>query len=85
MPDVSEAQDSIDCARQSDASAQRHDGADKLSDSLSDLHFTRCTASAGLAFLMGPATSYALEPFAAEAGGESALNGVVQMAAAVSL
>ncbi|RLR18316.1 hypothetical protein D8L93_02050 [Sodalis-like symbiont of Bactericera trigonica] len=26
------------------------------------------TACAGLAFLMGPATSYALEPFAAEAG-----------------
>lgn len=45
------------------------------------------TACAGLAFLMGPATSYALEPFAEEAGGASALNGFVQMAgaAAVSL
>lgn len=45
------------------------------------------TACAGLAFLMGPATSYALEPFAAEAGVASALNGFVQMAgaAAVSL
>lgn len=45
------------------------------------------TACAGLAFLMGPATSYALEPFAEEAGVASALNGFVQMAgaAAVSL
>ncbi|CAJ0992340.1 hypothetical protein SODG_004408 [Sodalis praecaptivus] len=45
------------------------------------------TACAGLAFLMGPATSYALEPLAEEAGVASALNGFVQMAgaAAVSL
>lgn len=45
------------------------------------------TACSGLAFLMGPATSYALEPFADEAGVASALNGFVQMAgaAAVSL
>lgn len=45
------------------------------------------TACAGLAFLMGPATSYALAPFAEEAGVASALNGFVQMAgaAAVSL
>lgn len=38
------------------------------------------SACAGLAFLMGPATSYALEPFAAEAGVASALVGSVQMA-----
>ncbi|CAH0243000.1 Multidrug resistance protein MdtL [Rahnella aquatilis] len=38
------------------------------------------SACAGLAFLMGPATSYALEPFSGEAGVASALAGSVQMA-----
>jgi len=38
------------------------------------------SACAGLAFLMGPATSYALEPFSSEAGVASALVGSVQMA-----
>ncbi|TCV99960.1 multidrug effflux MFS transporter [Biostraticola tofi] len=44
-------------------------------------------ACAGLAFLMGPAASYALEPYANQAGVASALNGFVQMggAAAISL
>lgn len=37
-------------------------------------------ACTGLAFLMGPATSYALEPFSNEAGIASALVGFVQMA-----
>src|SRR5471030_2723327 len=36
-------------------------------------------ACAGLAFLIGPATSYALEPFSNEAGVASALVGSVQM------
>lgn len=35
---------------------------------------------AGLAFAIGPATSYALEPYANEAGTASALVGFVQMA-----
>lgn len=38
------------------------------------------SACAGLAFLIGPATSYALEPFSNEAGVASALVGSVQMA-----
>lgn len=38
------------------------------------------SACAGLAFLIGPATSYALEPFSHEAGVASALVGSVQMA-----
>ncbi len=44
-------------------------------------------ACSGLAFLMGPAASYALEPYPHQAGVASALNGFVQMAgaAAVSL
>lgn len=44
-------------------------------------------ACSGLAFLMGPATSYALEPYPHQAGVAAALNGFVQMAgaAAVSL
>lgn len=37
-------------------------------------------ACAGLAFMMGPATSYALEPYGNEAGVASALVGFVQMA-----
>ncbi|MBS0970874.1 multidrug effflux MFS transporter [Nissabacter archeti] len=37
-------------------------------------------ACAGLAFMMGPATSYALEPYGSEAGVASALVGFVQMA-----
>lgn len=37
------------------------------------------SACAGLAFLIGPATSYALEPFSNEAGVASALVGSVQM------
>ena len=37
-------------------------------------------AFAGLAFAIGPATSYALEPYANEAGTASALVGFVQMA-----
>lgn len=40
------------------------------------------SACAGLAFMMGPATSYALEPYANEAGVASALVGFVQMAGA---
>lgn len=44
-------------------------------------------ACSGLAFLMGPAASYALEPYPNQAGVAAALNGFVQMAgaAAVSL
>ncbi|EPL8096340.1 multidrug effflux MFS transporter [Morganella morganii] len=38
------------------------------------------TACAGLAFIMGPATSYALEPYSDNAGVASALAGFVQMA-----
>ncbi|MEG1688994.1 MAG: multidrug effflux MFS transporter, partial [Hafnia sp.] len=38
------------------------------------------SACAGLAFIMGPATSYALEPYSDEAGIASALVGFVQMA-----
>ncbi|MQL49928.1 Bcr/CflA family efflux MFS transporter [Photorhabdus khanii] len=37
-------------------------------------------ACAGLAFVMGPATSYALEPYSEEAGVASALIGFIQMA-----
>ncbi|MBS9443764.1 multidrug effflux MFS transporter [Photorhabdus heterorhabditis] len=37
-------------------------------------------ACAGLAFVMGPATSYALEPYSDEAGIASALVGFIQMA-----
>lgn len=37
-------------------------------------------ACAGLAFVIGPATSYALEPYASEAGTASALVGFIQMA-----
>lgn len=43
------------------------------------------TACSGLAFLMGPATSYALEPYASQAGVASALNGFVQMAGAAAI
>lgn len=43
------------------------------------------SACAGLAFLMGPATSYALEPYANEAGVASALVGFVQMAGGAGL
>ncbi|NDL62474.1 multidrug effflux MFS transporter [Acerihabitans arboris] len=44
-------------------------------------------ACSGLAFLMGPSASYALEPYPNQAGVAAALNGFVQMAgaAAVSL
>ncbi|WP_174849733.1 multidrug effflux MFS transporter [Yersinia artesiana] len=42
-------------------------------------------ACAGLAFMMGPATSYALEPYANEAGVASALVGFVQMAGGAGL
>lgn len=38
------------------------------------------SACAGLAFIMGPATSYALEPYSDNAGVASALAGFVQMA-----
>ena len=37
-------------------------------------------ACAGLAFIMGPATSYALEPYSDNAGVASALVGFMQMA-----
>ncbi|CAE1146677.1 multidrug effflux MFS transporter [Serratia rhizosphaerae] len=40
---------------------------------------------AGLAFVMGPATSYALEPYSNEAGVASALVGFVQMAGGAAL
>ncbi|CQE04853.1 putative multidrug resistance protein [Yersinia intermedia] len=43
------------------------------------------SACAGLAFMMGPATSYALEPYANEAGVASALVGFVQMAGGAGL
>lgn len=43
------------------------------------------TACAGLAFLMGPATSYALEPYPEQAGVASALNGFLQMAGAAAI
>lgn len=43
------------------------------------------SACAGLAFMMGPATSYALEPYASEAGVASALVGFVQMAGGAGL
>lgn len=43
------------------------------------------SACAGLAFMMGPATSYALEPYANEAGVASALVGFVQMAGGAAL
>lgn len=42
-------------------------------------------ACAGLAFVMGPATSYALEPYSTEAGVASALVGFVQMAGGATL
>jgi DHA1 family bicyclomycin/chloramphenicol resistance-like MFS transporter len=42
-------------------------------------------ACAGLAFVMGPATSYALEPYSNEAGVASALVGFVQMAGGAGL
>lgn len=42
-------------------------------------------ACAGLAFVMGPATSYALEPYSNEAGVASALVGFVQMAGGAAL
>ncbi|WP_265524528.1 multidrug effflux MFS transporter [Providencia rustigianii] len=42
-------------------------------------------ACAGLAFMMGTATSYALEPFGNEAGAASALVGFVQMAGGAAL
>ncbi|WP_273827227.1 multidrug effflux MFS transporter [Providencia rettgeri] len=42
-------------------------------------------ACTGLAFMMGTATSYALEPFGNEAGTASALVGVVQMAGGAAL
>ena len=43
------------------------------------------SACAGLAFVMGPATSYALEPYSNEAGVASALVGFVQMAGGAGL
>ncbi|EFE95042.1 Bcr/CflA family efflux MFS transporter [Serratia odorifera] len=43
------------------------------------------SACAGLAFMMGPATSYALEPYSNEAGVASALVGFVQMAGGAAL
>lgn len=43
------------------------------------------SACAGLAFMMGPATSYALEPYTNEAGVASALVGFVQMAGGAGL
>lgn len=42
-------------------------------------------ACAGLAFVIGPATSYALEPFSKEAGVASALVGFIQMAGGATL
>ena len=43
------------------------------------------SACAGLGFVMGPATSYALEPYSNEAGVASALVGFVQMAGGAAL
>jgi len=43
------------------------------------------SACAGLAFVIGPATSYALEPYSSEAGIASALVGFVQMAGGAAL
>ena len=43
------------------------------------------SACAGLAFVIGPATSYALEPYSKEAGIASALVGFVQMAGGAAL
>ncbi|WP_431222259.1 multidrug effflux MFS transporter [Serratia sp. L9] len=43
------------------------------------------SACAGLAFVMGPATSYALEPYSSEAGVASALVGFIQMAGGAAL
>ncbi|RLM07620.1 Bcr/CflA family drug resistance efflux transporter [Gibbsiella quercinecans] len=43
------------------------------------------SSCAGLAFVMGPATSYALEPYSTEAGVASALVGFVQMAGGAAL
>lgn len=43
------------------------------------------SACAGLAFVIGPATSYALEPYSSEAGIASALVGFVQMAGGAGL
>lgn len=43
------------------------------------------SACAGLAFTMGPATSYALEPYAAQAGVASALVGFIQMAGGATM
>lgn len=42
-------------------------------------------ACTGLAFMMGTATSYALEPFEKEAGTASALVGFIQMAVGAGL
>ncbi|WP_413738723.1 multidrug effflux MFS transporter [Sodalis sp. RH21] len=42
-------------------------------------------ACSGLAFLMGPAASYALEPYPDQAGVASALSGFVQMAGAAAI
>ncbi|CAI1580049.1 MULTISPECIES: multidrug effflux MFS transporter [Serratia] len=42
-------------------------------------------ACAGLAFVMGPSTSYALEPYSNEAGVASALVGFIQMAGGAAL
>lgn len=42
-------------------------------------------ACTGLAFMMGTATSYALEPFEKEAGTASALVGFIQMAVGAAL
>ncbi|MDR3430989.1 MAG: multidrug effflux MFS transporter [Rouxiella aceris] len=43
------------------------------------------SACAGLAFVIGPATSYALEPYSSQAGIASALVGFVQMAGGAAL
>lgn len=43
------------------------------------------SACAGLAFIMGPATSYALEPYSQTAGIASALVGFIQMAGGATL
>lgn len=43
------------------------------------------SACAGLAFVIGPATSYALEPYSSQAGFASALVGFVQMAGGAAL
>ncbi|WP_413739370.1 multidrug effflux MFS transporter [Sodalis sp. RH14] len=42
-------------------------------------------ACSGLAFLLGPAASYALEPYPDQAGVAAALNGFVQMAGAAAI